>query len=436
MTITKQLKSLGSSLFTSLLCLSLALSGGCDHGTAPPPAASGSSPELASGKTPAGGAALPSSASSGAPNSSALAANTNPSSSSNSKAGASNTNESQSNFAELVQKLSEPDAAFFSDNIISNETSYLQVAPELEARARPGSVYIGVGPEQNFTYIALAKPAYAFIVDIRRQNMLLHLIYKAAFEEAQSRAHFLSLILGRPHEASADPGASADIASVIKAAEKGKADETSFLAAHKKLSDRINQWGMSLDANDKKTIEVAHRVFFKEQLEVKFELHQASGRKYPTLRELLTSEAKGGEKKGFLASEESFRFVQTMQKEGRIIPLVGDFAGDRAMPGLAAHLKEKNLKVGFFYTSNVEQYLFEPGVWPKWSRNVGALPSDENTLFIRGYLDQGRKHPLQWQGHRTATILQKMSDFKTRNEKKPYTNFFAVCSDDVLAEKK
>lgn len=428
MTISTRLKFLGSSLSTSLLCLGLAVLSGCDHKTAPPPAASGASAELASGKTPAAPAS----------NSSALAVNTSitPAASGSAKAGISNTNEYNSNFVDLVQRLSEPDAAFFSDNIISNETSYLQVASELAARARPGSVYIGVGPEQNFTYIALTKPAYAFIVDIRRQNMLLHLIYKAAFEEAQSRVHFLALVLGRPYDASADPGASADIDAVLKATEAAKPDEASFGTAHKKLSDRIDQWGLKLDANDKKTIEVAHRAFFKGQLEIKFELHQASGRKYPTLRELLKSETKGGEKKGFLANEEAFRFVQTMQKEGRIIPLVGDFAGDRAMPGLAAHLKEKNLMVGFFYVSNVEQYLFEPGIWPKWSRNVGALPSDENTLFIRGYLDQGRTHPLQMKGHRAATILQKMADFKTRNEKKPFTNFFEVCTDNVLAEKK
>ena len=78
-------------------------------------------------------------------------------------------------FGELVKKLSEPDAEFFSDNFISNETSYLQVAGALASHEK-GGAYVGVGPEQNFTYIALLAPEMAYIVDIRRDNMVLHLL--------------------------------------------------------------------------------------------------------------------------------------------------------------------------------------------------------------------------------------------------------------------
>src|SRR5262245_60729277 len=87
-------------------------------------------------------------------------------------------------FGEAVRALSEPNGPFFSDNTISNETSYLQVATALAKHAKHDGAYIGVGPEQNFTYIALTRPKLAFIVDIRRQNMVLHLLYKAIFEEA------------------------------------------------------------------------------------------------------------------------------------------------------------------------------------------------------------------------------------------------------------
>src|SRR5687767_11031486 len=58
-------------------------------------------------------------------------------------------------FHELVQSLSERDRYYFSHNYVSNETSQLQVAPLLLERAGSGGAYLGVGPEQNFSYIAL-----------------------------------------------------------------------------------------------------------------------------------------------------------------------------------------------------------------------------------------------------------------------------------------
>ena len=64
-------------------------------------------------------------------------------------------------------------------------------------RAQRGGVYVGVGPDQNFSYIALARPEIAFLVDIRRGNLLLHLLFRAVFEESRNRLEYLSLLLGR-----------------------------------------------------------------------------------------------------------------------------------------------------------------------------------------------------------------------------------------------
>jgi hypothetical protein len=59
-------------------------------------------------------------------------------------------------------------------------------------------VYLGVGPEQNFTYIVNLEPRLAVIFDIRRQNAMLHLMYKALFELSPSRAEFVSRLFSRP----------------------------------------------------------------------------------------------------------------------------------------------------------------------------------------------------------------------------------------------
>lgn len=335
-------------------------------------------------------------------------------------------------FADLVNKLSEPDQHFFSDNYISNETSYLHVADPLTKHGSKGGVYIGVGPEQNFTYIALTRPKMAFIVDIRRENMVLHLLYKAIFQQATSRSHFLALLVGRPYDAASDPGASAAIEAVIAHAEKLPADDKSFAAAHELLQKTIEgDYHFALDATDKKSLEVAHRAFYKGQLDLRFELEKKNGRLYPQLREILAARDQGKEQRGFLATEDAFRFVQTMEKEHRVVPVVGDFAGDRAMPGIAAAVREKGLTVSAFYVSNVEQYLFENKVWPKWAKNIAALPTDDSSLFIRAYLDQGKKHPREIKGHRTATILQKMASFNERQAKKPYTSWWEVATDQL-----
>src|SRR5215831_20611194 len=90
-------------------------------------------------------------------------------------------------FAQTIARLSEPNGYFDTDNLISNESSYLQVIPDLARRGVHGGAYIGVGPDQNFSYIAATRPAIAFIIDVRRDNELLHLLFKAFFKESRTR---------------------------------------------------------------------------------------------------------------------------------------------------------------------------------------------------------------------------------------------------------
>jgi hypothetical protein len=80
----------------------------------------------------------------------------------------------------------------------------------------------------------------------------------------------------------------------------------------------------------------------------------------------------------------------------------------------------------------VEQYLFDNDVWGAWARNVAALPVDDASVFVRAYLDQGRPHPRQQKGHRTATVLQRIADFKRRQAQKPYVSFFDLATDQLV----
>jgi hypothetical protein len=73
-------------------------------------------------------------------------------------------------------------------------------------------------------------------------------------------------------------------------------------------------------------------------------------------------------------------------------------------------------------------------VWAKWARNVAALPTDDRSLFVRAYLDQGRHHPKELPGHRTATVLQRIADFEDRQAKKPFTSFWDLTTDRILED--
>src|SRR5689334_16548141 len=99
-----------------------------------------------------------------------------------------------STFAAQIAQLSEPGGYFDTNNLMSNERSYLQVLPALQDVGFSGGAYIGVGPDQNFSYIAAIRPSIAFIVDIRRDNLLLHLLFKAAFSAAETRVEYLCVL--------------------------------------------------------------------------------------------------------------------------------------------------------------------------------------------------------------------------------------------------
>src|SRR4051812_24213881 len=98
---------------------------------------------------------------------------------------------SNEEFWQMVTDFSEPSGYFRSENLLSNEAAYQTVIPELRKALPRGGVYMGVGPEQNFTYIVALEPRMAFVVDIRRQNMLEHLFYKALMETSADRVEFL-----------------------------------------------------------------------------------------------------------------------------------------------------------------------------------------------------------------------------------------------------
>ena len=123
----------------------------------------------------------------------------------------------------MITELSEPSGQYTGDNWISNEATIQDVIPPLKQLIKPGGVYLGVGPEQNCTYMWALQSQIGFIIDIRRQNMLNILLFKALFEMAPNRADFISLLFSRwrPDSLNASTSAAALMASYQAAPKEG-----------------------------------------------------------------------------------------------------------------------------------------------------------------------------------------------------------------------
>jgi hypothetical protein len=165
----------------------------------------------------------------------------------------------QSGFAARIAALSEPEGYFDTDNLISNERSYLHVVPALERQTARGGAYIGVGPDQNFSYIAAVRPSIAFIVDIRRDNLLLHLLFKALFGLSRTRVEYLALLLGRTVPADVDTWRAADVARLVASVDGPRLDGPRLAQLRSRVDDAIRKAGVPLSREDMATIDRFHR---------------------------------------------------------------------------------------------------------------------------------------------------------------------------------
>jgi len=331
---------------------------------------------------------------------------------------------SRAQFAQYTDDLSEPEGFFDTDNFISNETSYLHVIPELRRRVKPGFVYLGVGPDQNFSYIVHTQPALAIITDIRRQNMLEHLLYKAIFDLSATRAEFVAMLFSREV-----PRTDArSLSNLLAAMRSGKNDQryrTNLASIRNRL---LQGYGLKLNSEDLGRIEKVYRTLYDDGLDLRFSsIGRNNAANYPTFESLLLQTDRNGQLQGYLATEESFQWMKRFEAENRLIPIVGDFAGPKALKAVAAFLKKNGLMVSTFYTSNVEYYLFENAQWRPYVDNVRALPLSDDAVFIRAYFtNAGGVHPQNVPGHRSTTLVKSVREFLRDESAGRIRNYFDI----------
>src|SRR5712671_1497188 len=247
---------------------------------------------------------------------------------------------SDEEFWNIVRDFSESSGSFPSDNFVSNERSFQKILPDLKRRAT-GGAYVGVGPEQNFTYVSTLRPEIAFIIDIRRQNMIEHLVYKALFEISADRVEFLSRLFSRPLPSGTDRNSS--IVALLASIRRIPADhvmyEANLDAIRKQL---IDKHGFDLLEWDKTNLEDVYRAFYAGGPELRYDglPTDTNNRLMPTFGELLSESNPDGTNDNFLANEENFRAVQKLEKNNLIIPLVGDFSGSSAISAVGDYLRK------------------------------------------------------------------------------------------------
>jgi hypothetical protein len=291
-------------------------------------------------------------------------------------------------FWSLVTEFSEPNGFFRSDNLVSNETAFQHVIPALLTQATPVSAYLGVGPDQNFTYIAALKPRIAFIVDIRRQNMLLHLMYKALIEESPTRLEFLSRLFSRPVPSGLSASSSAD--AILDAYHSEEPDQVAFERNEADIYHvLVHDHGFTLSRMDLSGIDYVYRAFYRDGADIRYSFGRGSGwqQPFPSYRDLMVEHDSDGVQRSYVATERLYDTLRDLEQRNLIVPLVGDFGGPKALRSVARFLDVHHATVSVFYTSNVEQYLFRDTAWQHFYDNVAAMPIDSHSTFIRAYFN-------------------------------------------------
>jgi hypothetical protein len=316
---------------------------------------------------------------------------------------------SQASFASLVEQLSEPSGEFDTDNLISNEQSYLHVMPALEQAGLAGGVYIGVGPDQNFSYIARIRPAEAFIVDIRRDNLLLHLLFKAIFATTKNRVEYLALLTGRQAPERPESWRDASIEKIVAYFDEARPAPPSE-EARRQLHAAIRKPGVPLSAADLATIDRFHAAFIQAGLSLQFTSTGRPAREYyPTYRDLLLETDRKGRKQCYLASEDDFQFVRGLEARDNVIPVVGDLSGPHAVAAVGQLMTQRGEKLSAFYVSNVENYLFRNGTYTKYLDNLKRLPRSDRSLIIRSIFG-GYSLPDSAPGYYSTSTVQNLNE--------------------------
>ncbi|WP_152053937.1 LIC_10091 family protein [Tautonia marina] len=305
-------------------------------------------------------------------------------------------------FPELIRSLSEPETGPHADNLLTNEDSFPRVIGDLERRVTSGGLYLGVGPDQNFSYIARCAPARSFVLDFRRRNLRLHLLHKALFMLSETRVDYLTRLTARqPRDLPDQPTPS----QLVEAFATAPFEERLLERTRLEVFGLIRALGV-LDESEWDDLARIQARLAGPGMNAKFLAMPI----YPTLGELIQTPDSDGCPAHLLAQESSYRTVRDAQRNDQVLPLVANLAGSVALPRLADWFQSQRLKVSVVYVSDVEFFLLRAGTLDAYVANLERLPRHENALIIRTSTRE-LDHPDRIPGDSSTTVLRSLPAF-------------------------
>lgn len=315
-------------------------------------------------------------------------------------------------FVAVSKRLSEAPGFFDTDNLISNEDSYLHPVSTLKKLGVSGGTYVGVGPDQNFSYIAAIKPRAAIIIDIRRDNLVEHMLFKTIFSLSRNRMEYLALLFGKTAPADTAGWSAKPVDSLFAYLDRTKFDSAAAARIRARVMNSAARWSRLMTEQDLGNFSRFYDTFVAAGPGLKFNsFGRAPSPYYPDFRRLARELDRDGKQASFLATEANFAVVKDLEDRNLVIPVVGNFAGPTALADVAEWMVENHEHLSAFYTSNVEQYLHRDGGFNEFAKSVAKLTRNSSSVFIRSCFNCSGAHPHAVSGYRVVQIVQSANQF-------------------------
>ena len=194
----------------------------------------------------------------------------------------------------------------------------------------------------------------------------------------------------------------------------------------------VETFHFTLSRDDRRALEYVYDAFWKagDGISFRFGNNGYGNGGFPDLRELMLATDRSGRESSFLAHDDDYEFVRKLEMQNRIIPVVGDFGGSKALAGVGDFLRDNGYTVSAFYTSNVEQFLYQENEFDAYVANVRHFPVRDNSVFIRAARRNYDQYPSQFR--RLVVQLEKIPVFLKDYEAGLYPNYFNLVSTHAI----
>ncbi len=312
--------------------------------------------------------------------------------------------QTDNNFSNIIKQLDDPPTGPSSaDNLMTNEDSIASIVDQISKEVPKGQVYLGVGPDQNYSLMAQVEPSYGFILDYRKKNQLLHLFQKALVEISADQQTYLENFWGRNFPEL--PLGLNDLENRLKTIAHQPVNESLLQSTKEKVRKTISKWNL-LNEQEFQEIATIQSRLAGPGPDARF----LALKMYPTLGSLITMPSRSGQPSHWLGSEPSYACIRRLHVSSRILPIVGDWAATGSIRRLSGYLKSNQLQVGCIYMSDVEFFLLRGGLFQKYIEKLAELPLHPDSRIIRTSTREIR-HPERIPGRSSTTIVRPLRRF-------------------------